>query len=52
MLKLGFIFNRPQHGHLATVMQDIKSTTDTHEPVSRAILMAIWIRRYDAKRIA
>jgi len=33
-------------------MQDIKSTKEKNGPASRAILMAMWIRRYDAQRIA
>jgi len=33
-------------------MQDIKSTTEKHAPTSRAILMAMRIRRYGAERIA
>jgi len=39
------------HGHLATFIQDIKSTTEKHAPASRAISKAIRIRRYDAKHI-
>jgi hypothetical protein len=34
------------------VMQDIKSTTEKNGPALQAILMAMRIRRYDAKRIA
>ena len=34
------------------VMQDIKSTTEKNGPASRAILMAMHIRWYDAERIA
>jgi hypothetical protein len=33
------------------VMQDIKSTTEKHAPASRAILMAMRIRRYGAECI-
>jgi hypothetical protein len=52
MLQLDFIFNRPYHGHLATIMQDIKSSTEKHAPaVSRAISMAMQIRWYGAKHI-
>ena len=43
--------NRPYHGHLATIMQDIKSMTEKHAPVSRAISMVMRIRWYGAKHI-
>ena len=33
-------------------MQDIKSTTEKNGPASRAIMMAMRIKRYGAKRIA
>jgi hypothetical protein len=33
-------------------MQDIKSTTEKNGLASRAISVAMWIRRYDAERIA
>jgi len=34
------------------IIQDIKSTTEKNGPASRAILMAMRIRRYGAERIA
>jgi len=33
------------------VMQDIKSTTEYHEPALRAISMAVRIKRYGTERI-
>jgi len=32
-------------------MHNMKLTTETHAPVLRAILMAMWIRRYNAEGI-
>ena len=40
------------HGRLATVMQDIKLTTEKHAPASRAISVTMRIKRHDAERIA
>jgi hypothetical protein len=34
------------------IMQDIKSAKEKHAPASRAISMAMWVRRYNAERIA
>jgi hypothetical protein len=34
------------------IIQDIKWTKERHAPASRAISKAMWVRRYDAKRIA
>ena len=44
-------FNWPYHGSLATVMQDIKLMTEKNEPASRAISMAMRIKRYGAECI-
>ena len=33
------------------VIQDIKSTKEKHAPASQAISKAMWVRRYNAKRI-
>ena len=34
------------------VIQDIKSTKEKHAPALRAISKAIWVRGYNAERIA